>query len=296
MSEAQHTQALKYHSNVLSIRDREELVNMLCRQHPDLLTQAIREVVAAYDPIIRSIHNGVDLGDGLTDLQAFLSDLIKTTQPKSSGAKTSEDFPSVQAYIDLLHKHIPRSLHFLHLIAKNCPDVKEVFLQYAKRALSAFRKPEPADKASPSGGGSGGAAGTMTPALQNIFSQLKPTEKAPIEAVLNEHASYLASLRALSMQDTTQNAALYGCVPYVARWNALLDETLITPATVDGPVCRGKDVKNTDSKDGGMGKDVAQQRQAIAEMSTRPAVGVVLKAFGPKFTAVLQEMEVSAMK
>ncbi|KUJ08281.1 uncharacterized protein LY89DRAFT_765088 [Mollisia scopiformis] len=300
MSEPQHTQALKYHADFLSIHDREEIVNVLCRQHPDLLTQAIREVVAAYDPIIRSVHNGVDLGDGLTDLQAFLSDLIKITQPKPAGAKNSEDFPSVQAYIDLLHKHIPRSVHFLHLIAKNCPDVREAFRQYAKRALSAFRQSEPADKASPNDGGSGGAAGTMTPALQKIYSQLTPAEMAPVGAALDAHASYLASLRALSIQNRTQNrtqnAALYGCVPYIARWNALLDETLLTPATVDGPVRRGQDVKNMDSNDDGMGIDVAQQRRAMAEMSSRPDVDVVLKAFGPKFTAVLQEMEASTMK
>lgn len=298
MSDTQHTQALKYYSDLLSIHDREQLVNILCRQHPDLLTQAIREVVAAYDPIIRSIHNGVDLGDGLTDMQTFLNDLIKTSQPKSSRAKNLEDFPSVQDYIDLLHKHVPSSLHFLHLVAKNCPDVREAFRKYAKKAISAFRQPRSSDKSTLSDSGNGEAAGSMTSALQAMFSELNPAEKGPIMAALDTHAAYLASLRAASLQNPTRNAALYGCVLYVARWNALLDETLLTPSTVDGPVRRGKDLRNTSineqsnfSKEDVTGNDISQQRRVMVEMSNRLDVSVVRKAFGPKFTALLKAME-----
>lgn len=61
LSEAKHAQAQEYYAAKLSIRDRKQLIEVLCSQTPDVLTQAIRSVVAVFDPFIRSVHNNVDL-------------------------------------------------------------------------------------------------------------------------------------------------------------------------------------------------------------------------------------------
>lgn len=61
LSEAKHAQVQEYYAAKLSIRDRKQLIEVLCSQSPDVLTQAIRSVVAVFDPFIRSVHNNVDL-------------------------------------------------------------------------------------------------------------------------------------------------------------------------------------------------------------------------------------------
>ena len=71
-----HDQALQFLGLSASLRDREELSRLICKSHPDLLTQTIREGVSAYDPIIRKVHQSVDLSTTCLDLENFLKDFF----------------------------------------------------------------------------------------------------------------------------------------------------------------------------------------------------------------------------
>ena len=71
-----HGLALEYLSLTLAVRDREQLVSIFCRQNPDLLTPIARDLVAAYDPVIRAIHQAVNLSGTVADAQAFIDALI----------------------------------------------------------------------------------------------------------------------------------------------------------------------------------------------------------------------------
>jgi hypothetical protein len=51
LTEVQHEQCLVYLSSLLSIRDREEITRVLCRQTPDLFTQIIRDSVTTFEPV-----------------------------------------------------------------------------------------------------------------------------------------------------------------------------------------------------------------------------------------------------
>ncbi len=52
LSESDHAECGNYYSALLSVRDREQITAVLCRQSPDLVTQALREVTAALEPLI----------------------------------------------------------------------------------------------------------------------------------------------------------------------------------------------------------------------------------------------------
>ena len=71
LSEEQIPLALEYLSVQLSLRDRQKITDVLCSRQPDLFTQAVREGVVAYDPIIRALHNAVDLSGTVGDLPNF---------------------------------------------------------------------------------------------------------------------------------------------------------------------------------------------------------------------------------
>ncbi|OCL04134.1 hypothetical protein AOQ84DRAFT_324876 [Glonium stellatum] len=324
LPDPQHAQALEYYSTHLSIRDRDELGKILCHLQPDLLTQAVRDLVATYDPIIRSVHNAVDLSATLTDLENFLNDMIKASKPKKNSASGNGNTkseaesipPSVEDYVNLLRKHIPSSHRFLHQIAKNGREVTEQFRVYAKEAAAEFRDPTPpmpknnkdVSKALQESADSTKDAGAMTAPLAALFSTLSESDQEAILKALDAHSSYLASLKASStsrMKSILANNldTAYGPGMYLARWHTLLDSTSITPATAKGRVRTGKEVKDQDdsgaanSKAKGNGKggnrdgDKDKDKDKV-EAPDAPDISVVVKALRVQFKEILKGMEV----
>lgn len=76
LSPTQHEKAMEYLSLQLAIRDRSEIVRVLCKRNPDILTAAVRQGVEAYTPMIRHVHQAVNLSDTLWDFERFLTDML----------------------------------------------------------------------------------------------------------------------------------------------------------------------------------------------------------------------------
>lgn len=288
LTEAQHTKALEFYSAKLSIRDRKKLIQVLCHQYPDNLTQSIRDVVAVYDPIIRSVHNGVDLTAGLGDLQNFVEDMIKTIKPKSGDGRA----PSVEDFVTLFRNHLPSCLRFLHQVAKNCPETSSTFRQYCKEAIKEFRLKDTKQ------GNEAAGAGSLTPQLTKLFSSLQEDQQAEVLSALEEHSKYLSSLNTLSLRRAqsvldNKSTTMYGPGVYLARWHGLLDETLITPAVPEGPIRRGKDIQfkgEAGKKKGGAkswwdSESIAEK--VMNEVPEPPNVDIVLKSLSGPFREYL---------
>jgi hypothetical protein len=181
----QHDIAMEHYSTLLSIRDREELTKILCKLQPDLLTSAIRDLVSAFDPVIRAVHNAVDLSGTVSDAESFLTDLIKISKPKrinitdsNSASRTGSanpsrsnspapipsdppasvvdsanishhNVPTVEDYVHLLRKHIPSAHRFLHQVAKNAPELANQYLAFTKSCVAEFRMHNPSDASPP---------------------------------------------------------------------------------------------------------------------------------------------------
>lgn len=277
LSDHQHTVAMKYYSNYLSIRDREELTKILCKLQPDVLTSAMKDLVAAFDPVIRAVHKAVDLSDTLYDVEVFLTDLIKVSKPKKPSGTSSRPssrasspspanaagnsdnlsathIPTVEDYVQLLRKHMPSAHKFLHQVCKNAPDLANQYREYAQAVLTEFRV-----DTSPSEEPSAHGAGNMTLPLQSLFSTLPSDKQNDLKKLLDQHEEHLQSLRKTSqsrLQTVMPSHAstspskpkpgkgtTHGPGMYLARWNSLLDSCYITPATLHGPVRRGWEVK-----------------------------------------------------
>ncbi|KAF2711081.1 hypothetical protein K504DRAFT_429639 [Pleomassaria siparia CBS 279.74] len=222
LNEHQHDIAMEYYSNLLSIRDREELTKVLCKSNPDLLTPAIRDVVSAFDPVIRAVHNAVDLSGTVTDAENFIADLIKVSKPKKgSGSQTGSrsnsrasspsdtpasvtdkvpvsGVPTVEDYVKLLRKHIPSAHKFLHQVAKNAPDLTAQYLEYAKGVLLEFRGDgssisQPSEDTKNEHG-----AGSMTAPLQSLFSTLSTEKQEELKGLLDLHETHLKQLKETS--------------------------------------------------------------------------------------------------
>jgi hypothetical protein len=267
LKDQQHEIAMEYFSTYLSIRDREEITKVTCKSNPDVLTSAVRDCVSAMDPVIRAIHNAVDLSSTVTDAENFITDLIKASKPKKkSGRKSREtskereanaanvettpasvtdtdvgDAPTVEDFVLLLRKHAPSLHKFLHQVTKNAPDLAHDYLVYAKAMFGEFK----ADASSRESG-----AGNMTAPLHSLFETLPKEKQDELKTLLDEHASHISELKATShtrlesiMKNSSPQGSTHGPGMYLSRWNALLDSTLISPASISGPVRRGWEVK-----------------------------------------------------
>lgn len=220
LSDAQHAQCLEYYSASLSIRDREQITKVLCRQNPDLFTQALRDCVGSFEPIIRTVHERVDIREHLSASEAFINDFINTSKPKKrrSGATGSEPAdlaPSVEDYVRLLQRNRQLLYNWLHQFAVNCPDLRESFREWAKstaKEVFAQRQGKP-DASYPCASEHGtpdnsdgpsqekqrlSGAGNLSRNLQDLFRNLQADVQDEILPALDAHAAYLTELEELS--------------------------------------------------------------------------------------------------
>ena len=243
LSEKEHKTCLDYLNMQLCVRDREVLSNILCRQQPDHLTQGIYDLVAAYDPIIRSIHNVVDLSASLIDTENFITDFLKCAKVESNSAVAQDNFginlPTIEDLVALLRKHAVSTQRYLHLVAKGCKGVTEQYRSYLNEVASEFRCAEGRSDAC-------NGAGNVTEMLNEIVSNLSTEDRQHVLEKLDDHARYLAEVSACSSARlhsilSGANATLEPPGIYPARWQSLLDDIPITPDTTNGPIRYGRD-------------------------------------------------------
>ncbi|KZL75573.1 conserved fungal protein [Colletotrichum tofieldiae] len=283
LSEDEHQLCLEYYAALLAMRDREEIINILCKQSPDLLTQAVREAVAGFDPIIRAVHNKVDLSDHLKDAQTFLDQLIATSKPKKGKSKDdAESMPTVEDFVQLCKNNRHLLYKWLHAVSKNCPEVMNQFRAWSKDSLVAFHKTN-----------KGGES--IEDQLSGIFGRVPDRTREALIPIIDAHAAYLRELDELSlarMQAIVDggSSSMAGPGVYLARWQSLMDETLITPARPIGPVRQGKDVKALppQGKRGSASSDASEVVAAVRKMSISsipeaPDVRPVIRALAPMF-------------
>lgn len=330
LTEAQHRLCLEYYSALLSVHDREAITSVLCRTPPDLFTQAIKDIVGAYEPMIRSVHARVDLRFYLEATQGFITDFIRASRPKkggkksgggssSGGSKEEGDegeesgarLASVEDYVVLLRNNRGLLYRWVHDFAKNCPEVWEDFRTWAKDVAVRFRQTRPDDDDDDDDGGSSERKmkkkkkKSMKAQLHELFASLDDeATRATVLQAIDSHARYLESVTQLSqrrLQTVINTTASTSGVPnryttsgpgvYLSQWQSLLDTTVITPSSTEGPPRHGEDVKfvTTMGKLGLGGKKLAGSRGDGEGELKAPDVKVVVEALGEAFRGVVRE-------
>ncbi|KAK3991487.1 PX-associated-domain-containing protein [Cladorrhinum sp. PSN332] len=287
LTDEQHKQLAQYYATLLMIRDREEIVNALCRQYPDLFTQAIKDLMSSFEHMIRTIHEKIDLREYVSAAETFLTDFINvskgssTTKPSPSSSSllsswttgflsksenvlapetTHDSPPSVEDYVLILQKNKHLLYNWLHQVASKCPDLTEEFRVWAHDTIKVFRQSN--KSAVFTGKEKSKAAGALSSNLQHLFASLPESTRAAVVSAVDAHAKYLEDLDELSnerMQKILDNlgspgppekvangAGRFGSVGgpgiFLAKWQNLMDETLIGPLP-GGKVRKGRDLK-----------------------------------------------------
>lgn len=318
LSQDQHLLCHQYHSSLLSARDRTEITSILCRQTPDLLAQAVREGVAAFEPMIRDIHEKIGLAEHLSAGQAYVDDFIKTSSPKKveieegKGGQHQYQVPSVEDFVHLLQRHRGAVYRYAFHICSRCPDIRDSYRAWARQAVRAFNHTAPV----PVAGSAEPPATTeedpeFLSQLNALFTSLPAPTREKLVPILSAHASYLDTIHIHSLQRLRAISSPYssstpvGPGIYLSSWQALLDETAITPdATAPSTLRRGKDVINrtTPGKTGAHGEIVLDgtidAREGMEEMErgmVGPDVGLVVEALGDGFRRLLRDVAATAV-
>lgn len=261
MSEAQHQVALEYLSLRLSIRDRLEGVQALCKEKPDILSNIVRESVGLLEPTLKSLHEGkFDIGKLINLQKTFNEDLVKT-------AKVTKNYkPAVSDFFAFYTRTMPAVWRLLHESSTRCPSLHKAVYDGCRDALDNFQA-----HGSPSGDVT---TGSMTGPLLAMFDQLPSEQRGGVRQALDKHAVYMAEARNQSrqkLQDVLNKQCspdMIGPGPILPRWHSLLDSTLLTPAEVVGPVRVARDLQGA----------ALRQQHAVA-----PDTAMVVQALGPTF-------------
>lgn len=282
-----------------AIRDRQELINVLCNHQPDLLTSSVQDMVDVYDPIIRALHSAVDLSGGTADLQAFLHDLVSMS--RLSAKDKDKQPPKVEDFVRLLKKHQGSSHRFIHQALKNGKELTEWYRGYTDHAASQYR--QKTDKAPAPSQEGVAAAGDLTPQMEKIISKLSEEDQTVVMKELDAHANYLTSLSEASKERTktvVENTASgksevsYGPGVFLAKWQSLMDATAITPAEATGPVRHGgsESVKEATRVDvDGSKKGATKTLENLGALDpTPPDVNTTVRLLHSSFRDILVEI------
>lgn len=203
LTPAQHTACLTWLSSTLSARDRDEITRVLCKSQPDHLTAAVRGAVGAYEPMIRALHESLDLREHVTSLETFLSDFLETSKPRKikgggkggNGAKKcSTRPPSVEDYVALLRRNKGLLFNYVHQFARDCTSLRSLFQPWLLRVLREFRRPQDM----PTDALEGHTSNGFDNKLAELYAQLPAEKQTGVHATIDAHAAYLAKLDALS--------------------------------------------------------------------------------------------------
>ncbi|KAJ2989867.1 hypothetical protein NUW58_g3243 [Xylaria curta] len=334
LTDRQHTLCLKYYAAKVAIQDRERITAVFCSSTPDLTTAIVLEGLGALDPMIRVVHKNVDLRKHLGAIEGFVGDLIKTTKPKTQDANSESNLIVVEDfYVSRPQRHMVDldervsisessiSLARFRPFAPATAQVQKTMLCIAttnflifNSAIKVFQR-KPRYNLSETNDGCNGTpqstdAGDMGPSLQDIFDKIPDTQRGIVLERIEAHSRYLTALGERSQEKMqkvidglhgrghARRGDISGPGIYASRWQALLDETLITPSVLRGPLRFGKDIKglraarkhdnNVDSGTPDASEVIAAQHESA--IPTSPDVSVVIEALGPQFKKVVAEL------
>lgn len=256
----QHEIALEYLGIQLSIRDRLEGVQSICKDKPDLLSPIVQEQMALITPFLKSLHDGkFDIGQIISLLKTIVEDFIKT-------AKITKSYtPTVADFVALAQRQLPAVWKLLSEGANKCPDLYDLVYRLLSVGLGNYRTSEVRNGEA--------ETGAMTAPLHAMFAALSAGEQSAIQPAIDAHAAYLAHIlsndkRLLQIVlDKKCTPDQVGPNPALPRLQALLDSTLLTSADASGKPRTGRNVQT------------GAQQSVIKAPDSSP----VVKALGKQF-------------
>jgi len=125
-------------------------------------------------------------------------------------------------------------------------------------------------------------------------------DQTRVKERLGEHTKYLRTLHDASTERMksilSEKSTDLGPGMYLSRWQDLIDATLLTPLTAEGPVRTGKNASPTARVGAGLGGSKKKKKQAGSGTQRRmrvteaPDVSLVVELMGDGFAELLRSI------
>jgi hypothetical protein len=93
-------------------RDKEQLIELIFEGST---SELLKDIVTIFYQPLAQVYRAANIADSLSDLQAFLNDLIKTVEAAEQ-ANVSDPQQTVQTFVDLVSRHENSFYHFVYSV------------------------------------------------------------------------------------------------------------------------------------------------------------------------------------
>ncbi|GAA5852283.1 hypothetical protein JCM9279_002489 [Rhodotorula babjevae] len=101
-----------YRRLITKARDKEQLIELIFEGST---SEVLKDIVTIFYEPLAKVYKAANIADSLSDLQAFIDDLIKTVE-FAEQANLTEPQRTVQLFVDLVARHEERFYHFVHQV------------------------------------------------------------------------------------------------------------------------------------------------------------------------------------
>ncbi|UZJ56201.1 hypothetical protein CBS101457_005521 [Exobasidium rhododendri] len=120
------------------LRDKEQLISLIFE---GVTSDLLRDIVTIFYSPLAQVYKAANIADSLSDLQAFINDLIKTVE-----ANENKDFldpqKTVQIFIDLVGRHESRFYHFVHQVHSKGSGLFDGLMHWIELFINFVRGPD----------------------------------------------------------------------------------------------------------------------------------------------------------
>lgn len=93
-------------------RDKEQMAELLFE---GTTSELLKDIITIFYEPLAKVYKAANIADSISDLQAFMTDLIKTVE-QVEAANITDPSRTVQAFVDLVGRHEGRFYHFVHQV------------------------------------------------------------------------------------------------------------------------------------------------------------------------------------
>ncbi|TFK43508.1 hypothetical protein BDQ12DRAFT_182861 [Crucibulum laeve] len=118
------------------LRDREQLIALIFE---GFTAELLKDIITIFYSPLAQVYRAASIADSLSDLQAFINDLIKTVE---QAEELSQDDPhrTVQTFIDLIQRHEQSFYNFVHKVHSKGEGLFDSLMRWIELFLTVVRE------------------------------------------------------------------------------------------------------------------------------------------------------------
>lgn len=141
------------------MRDKEQLISLLFE---GVTSELLKDIVTIFYSPLAQVYKAANIADSLSDLQAFINDLIRTVEMNEEISLVDPQ-RTVQVFIDLVARHEGRFYAFVHQVHSKGSGLFDGLMHWIELFINFVRGPDLADNAdAPAASADTTAAGSAT--------------------------------------------------------------------------------------------------------------------------------------